>query len=124
MAQSLCILITQPPHGSLWAAEGLRLASGSQAYGLVTTVCLLGDAVWVAKKGQRTEGTPWASLLQAIATLQSLARIGPSSLRILATQEDLEERGLAAHDLSPGVETAAEEELTEVVGRHDAVVCF
>jgi len=106
--QSICVLISQAPYGTVHAAEAVRHVNGALSQGFSAVALLVDDGVWLARSGQDAAQSGFTSLSQALADSLQKARVvvhGPS----------LAERGLTPADLLPGVTLATDAELADIM---------
>lgn len=101
----------------VWLMHALKGA------GATLDVVLRGDAVNYAARGQDASGLAFGSWRQTEPPRieQQLASLAAKGATIFALADDLIERGLAAADLLPGIETLQRPTLAAMLPRYDRV---
>ncbi len=113
MENSVCILISRAPYGTVSAAEGVRHLNGALNNGVRAVAVLVDDGVWLARAGQTPGTSGFASLSDVLSGVRKLSpALDP---RIFVHGPSLARRGLAARDLIPGVEEVDDAELARLV---------
>ena len=115
MGDNLCLIIRRAPFGTLYAAEGIRLANGKIAHGGGLTIVLVDDGVYVAKKGQRAEDSGWTSLSDEVMKLSK-------RVRTCAHVGSLKSAGLQADDLVDGITQIDDQELANIIAQSDTTI--
>jgi len=90
------LIFRRPPHGSVFAAEGFRLAQALLAFEVPVRLAFEGDGVYVLMKGQGGK-LGLGDLAGAFSQMP-----GQGLKEFLVLDEDLKERGLAREDLIDG----------------------
>jgi len=119
LVKTLAIIITKPPFGAIHAAEAIRLANGAVSYGHEVKIILLGDGVYVARKGQRAEEAGWTSLSPLLEKLASSGRA-----KVLVDNASADERGIALKDLAAGVELSDGSSISSAIANADRSTVF
>lgn len=122
MKPSICVLISQAPYGTVHAAEAVRHVNGALSEGFDAVAVLVDDGVWLARDGQRAEGTGFTALSAALAA--SLNKPGGPVPRVLVDSASLERRGLGASDLVPGIEVTDRAGITAAIGSTQYLLRF
>lgn len=115
MGDNLCLIIRRAPFGTLYAAEGIRLANGKIAHGGGLTIVLVDDGVYIAKKGQRAEESGWTSLSDEVMKLSK-------RVRTCAHVGSLKSAGLQADDLVDGITQIDDQELGNIIAQSDTTI--
>ncbi len=111
MAKKIVVIIRKPPHGTLYPAEGLRVAvavSTSEA-----TVVTLGDGVYTFLK--ETDKTLYQRHLDFLKDAE---------IPIIIDKESLEERGLKSENLIEQVTVKEREEVLKILAEADVTLTF
>ena len=111
MSKKIVILLKKPPHGSLFPAEGLRVAVAVSAS--ETSVVSIGDSTY-------------AFLKEADMTLYGhhLGFLKEAEVPVLIDRDSLEERGLTEEDLVETVTVREHSEILNVIAEADATLTF
>ena len=115
----LLYLMRRPPHGSIFAQEGLETVLIGAAFEQAVSLLFLDDGVFVLKRGQAP----------AAAGLKDFAR-GFRALpdyeveRLWVEDRSLAVRGLTAADLLMDVEVVTPQQAGEIIEAHDVVLTF
>ena len=115
----MTIVVRRAPYGTIDAAEAIRHAAGGLNFKVPTTLLLMEDGVFVARRDQRPEGIGYLSLSRALEDY--LARRGKGQEgeeiagQVVVHGPSLKERGLAAEDLIPGAKVVEEAEATRIL---------
>ncbi len=117
MAKKIAIILRKPPHGSLYPAEGLRVAVAVST--LDTTVISLGDSVYAFLK--ETDMTLYKHHLDFLSR-PILDDAEP--LQILIDKVSLLERGLTKENLIDGVTVKERSEIINILGETDITLAF
>jgi sulfur relay (sulfurtransferase) DsrF/TusC family protein len=125
--KTVCVLLRQPPYGSLVAAEAVRHLSGALANGQRAVGLLVDDGVYLARPGQQAAGG-WLDLSRALANLLALEATDDSGEArravVLVHEPSLRERGLEKTELVPGCRVVDESEMAAVLGQADATLVY
>ncbi len=128
MVRSIGIVVRRAPYGTIGAAEALRHAAGGLSFGVVTTLILLEDGVFVAKRGQDAGRLEFTSLAEPLA--QYSRQEGRASdgtvlrARVVAHRPSLRARGLGLDDLVAGVEVVDDAGVARLLGECDALLTY
>ena len=115
----MTIVVRRAPYGTIDAAEAIRHAAGGLNFKLPTTLLLMEDGVFVARREQRPEGIGFLSLSRALE--EYLARRGQDQEgqeiagRVVVHAPSARERGLAPEDLIPGAKVVEEAEAARIL---------
>ena len=115
----MTIVVRRPPYGTIDAAEAIRHAGGGLSFQVPTTLLLMEDGVFMARRDQRPEAVGYLSLSRALE--EYLARRGQGkdggeiAGQVVVHGPSLKERGLAAEDLIPGAKVVEEAEATRIL---------
>ncbi len=110
----MTIVVRRAPYGTIDAAEAIRHAAGGLNFKVPTTLLLMEDGVFVARRDQRPEGIGYLSLSRALE--EYLARRGQRREgqeiggRVVVHAPAARERGLTPDDLIAGVRVVDEAE--------------
>jgi len=116
---SLCILVRRAPYGQIHAAEALRHASGALSEGLVVSLLLSGDGVYVARDGQNMGDSGFTALSPVLRTL--LAK----GVNVYAHGPSAQMRGLLdAGQVVPGVQVADDDQVASLLAQTGAVMVY
>ncbi|MCL4370829.1 MAG: DsrE family protein [Chloroflexi bacterium] len=112
--RGMTIVVRRAPYGTIDAAEAIRHAAGGLNFKVPTTLLLMEDGVFVARRDQRPEGIGYLSLSRALE--EYLARRGKDQDgeeiggRVVVHAPSARERGLTPDDLIAGVRVVDEAE--------------
>lgn len=111
MSKKIVVILRKPPHGSLFPAEGLRVAVAVSAS--ETQVVSIEDSVY-------------AFLKEADMTLYKhhLDFLEETEIPVLVDRDLLEERGLTEGDLVGAVTVKDHNEILNVIAAADATLTF
>jgi sulfur relay (sulfurtransferase) DsrF/TusC family protein len=111
MSKAIVIILRKPPHGSLYPAEGLRVAVAVSAS--ETKVVSIGDSVY-------------AFLKEVDMTLYKhhLDFLKETEIPVLIDKDSLEKRGLAEGDLVAAVTVKEHSEILDTIAEADATLTF
>ncbi len=115
----MTIVVRRPPYGTIDAAEAIRHAGGGLSFQVPTTLLLMEDGVFMARRDQRPEVVGYLSLSRALE--EYLARRGKGrdggeiAGQVVVHGPSLNERGLAPEDLIPGVKVVQEAETARML---------
>jgi sulfur relay (sulfurtransferase) DsrF/TusC family protein len=111
MSKNIVVILRKPPHGSLYPAEGLRVAVAVSAS--ETKVVSLEDSVY-------------AFLKEADMTLYKhhLDFLKETEVPVFIDKDSLEERGLTAKDLVDAVMVKERSEILNTIAEADATLAF
>ncbi len=124
MSRQLCVMVRRSPYGTIHAAEGIHLALGGVSNGLQTALVLVDDGVYTARDGQQVLETGWTSLSGVLRQALSAEPGQPPALEVYVHGPSLEERGVAADELVPGVEVLNNAELAVFLAGSEKVAVF
>ena len=109
----------RPPHGSIFAQEGLETVLIGAAFEQAVSLLFLDDGVFVLKRGQAPEA---AGLKDFARGFRALPDYGVE--HVYVEDRSLAERGLTARDLIMDVEMVSPERAAGIVDTHDVVLAF
>jgi sulfur relay (sulfurtransferase) DsrF/TusC family protein len=111
MSKNIVVILRKPPHGSLYPAEGLRVAVAISAS--ETNVVSIEDSVY-------------AFLKEADMTLYKhhLDFLKETEVPVFIDKDSLEERGLMAKDLVDAVIVKERSEILSTIAEADATLAF
>ncbi len=115
----MTIVVRRPPYGTIDAAEAIRHAGGGVSFQVPTTLLLMDDGVFMARREQRPEALGYLSLSRALE--EYLARRGQGkdgaeiAGQVVVHGPSLKERGLAPQDLIAGVQVVEEAEAARIL---------
>ena len=113
MENSVCILISRAPYGTVSAAEGVRHFNGALNNGVKAVAALVDDGVWLARAGQTPGSSGFVALSDVLSGIQELPPA--SDPRVFVHGPSLARRGLADRDLLPGVEVVDDAGLARLI---------
>lgn len=117
MSKKIVIILRKPPHGSLFPAEGLRVAVAVST--MDTTVVSIGDGVYAFLK--EADMTLYKRHLDFISR-PMLEEAKPLLVHI--DKDSLLERGLTQEDLVEGVIVKEHGEILKIIGDADVTLTF
>jgi len=111
MSKNIVVILRKPPHGSLYPAEGLRVAVAISAS--ETNVVSIEDSVY-------------AFLKDADMTLYKhhLDFLKETEVPVFIDKDSLEERGLTAKDLVDAVIVKERSDILSTIAEADATLAF
>jgi len=111
MSKNIVVILRKPPHGSLYPAEGLRVAVAISAS--ETNVVSIEDSVY-------------AFLKDSDMTLYKhhLDFLKETEVPVFIDKDSLEERGLTAKDLVDAVIVKERSEILSTIAKADATLAF
>jgi len=118
MTKKIVIILRKPPHGSLFPAEGLRVAVAVSTSD--TTIVSIGDSVYAFLK--ETDMTLYKHHLDFVS--RPMLDTEEEGLPVLIDKTSLEERGLSAGDLVEGVTVKEHSEILNVLANADTTLTF
>lgn len=117
MSKKIVVVLRKPPHGSLFPAEGLRVAVAVSTSD--TTVVSIGDSVYAFLK--ETDMTLYKRHLDFLSR-PMLEEAKPLLVHI--DKVSLLERGLNTEDLVEGVTVKERDEILSIIAKADATLTF
>jgi len=117
MPKKIVVLLKKPPHGSLFPAEGLRVAVAVSTS--ETTVVSIGDSVYAFLK--ETDMTLYKRHLDFLSR-PMLEDAKP--LLVHVDKDSLLERGLAEEHLAEGVTIKERSEILSILAKADTILTF
>ena len=112
-------LMRQPPHGSIFAQEGLETVLIGAAFEQAVSVLFLDDGVFVLKRGQAPETAGLKDFARGFRALPDY-----EVEHVYVEDRSLAERGLTAADLIMEVEVVTPRQAGEIIDGHDVVLTF
>lgn len=112
MIEKIVVLLRKPPHGSMFVAEGLRVAVAVSGR-LETTVVSIEDSVYAFLKN-----------VDAALYKKHLDFLKECEIPVLVDEDSLIKRGLTKDDLSEGVEIKDHCEILNVISEAGATVTY
>lgn len=112
MFEKIVVILRKPPHGSMFAAEGLRVAVALSGR-LETTVVSIEDSVYAFLKNMDT--TIYKKHLDFLKEIE---------VPILLDSDSLKERRLSKEDLLDAVEVKQHSEILDTLSEADATITF
>jgi len=111
MSKKIVVILRKPPHGSLYPAEGLRVAVAVSAS--ETKVVSIGDSVY-------------AFLKEVDMTLYKhhLDFLRETEIPVLIDKDSLEKRGLTKKELVDAVTVKERNEILSTIAEADATLTF
>lgn len=110
MVEKIVIILRKPPHGSMFSAEGLRVAVAVGGH-LETTVVSIEDSVYAFLKN-----------VDATLYKKHLDFLKKCEIPIFVDEDSLRERGLTKDDLLDVVEVKEHREILNVMSEAGATV--
>ncbi|MGB9713698.1 MAG: DsrE family protein [Candidatus Bathyarchaeales archaeon] len=117
MSKKIVVILRKPPHGSLFPAEGLRVAVAVST--METNVVAMGDGVLAFLK--ETDMTLYKRHLDFLSR-PMLEEAKP--LLIYIDKTSLQERGLTAEDLIESTKVTEREEILKMIAEADVTLTF
>jgi len=111
MSKKIVVILRKPPHGTLFPAEGLRVAVAISASD--TKVVSIGDSVYAFLKG--TDMTLYKHHLDFLKETE---------IPVLIDKDSMEGRELTEGDLVEGVTVKERNEILNVIAEADATLTF
>ena len=111
MSKKIVVILRKPPHGSLYPAEGLRVAVAVSAS--ETKVVSIGDSVYAFLK--ETDMTLYK---------HHLAFLTETEIPVLIDKDSLETRGLTQGSLVDGVKIEEHSVILNTMAEADATLTF
>jgi len=111
MSKNIVIILKKPPHGSLYPAEGLRVAVAVSAS--ETKVVSISDSVYAFLK--ETDMTLYKHHLNFLKETE---------IPVLVDKDSLDERGLTEGDLVDAITVREHSEILNVIAEADATLTF
>ena len=115
----LLYLMRRPPHGSIFAQEGLETVLIGAAFEQAVSLLFLDDGVFVLKRGQAPEAAGLKDFARGFRALPDY-----EVEHVYVEDRSLAERGLTARDLVMDVETVSPERAARIIDTHDIVLTF
>ncbi len=112
-------LLRRPPHGSIFAQEGLETVLIGAAFEQSVSLLFLDDGVFVLKRGQDPGEIGLKDFAKGFRALPDY-----DVERIYVEERSLAERGLTPADLIMDVETVSPERAGALIDAHDVVLSF
>ena len=112
-------LLRRPPHGSIFAQEGLETVLIGAAFEQSVSLLFLDDGVFVLKRGQDPGEVGLKDFAKGFRALPDY-----DVERIYVEERSLAERGLTPADLIMDVETVSPERAGALIDAHDVVLSF
>ena len=112
-------LLRRPPHGSIFAQEGLETVLIGAAFEQSVNLLFLDDGVFVLKRGQDPGEVGLKDFAKGFRALPDY-----DVERIYVEERSLAERGLTPADLIMDIETVSPERAGALIDAHDVVLSF
>ena len=112
-------LLRRPPHGSIFAQEGLETVLIGAAFEQSVSLLFLDDGVFVLKRGQDPGEIGLKDFAKGFRALPDY-----DVERLYVEERSLAERGLTPADLIMDVETVSPERAGALIDAHDVVLSF
>ena len=112
-------LLRRPPHGSIFAQEGLETVLIGAAFEQRVSLLFLDDGVFVLKRGQSPGAIGLKDFARGFRALPDY-----DVEHVYVEDRSLAERGLAPDDLIMDVETVSPARAAEIIDAHDVVLSF
>ena len=116
MPKKIVVILRKPPHGSLFPAEGLRVAVAVSTS--ETTVVSIGDSVYAFLK--EADMTLYKHHLEFL----SRPMLDEAAFPVFIDKGSLVERGLTEGDLVEGVAVKEHSEILNIIADADATITF
>ena len=117
MSKKIVVILRKPPHGSLFPAEGLRVAVAVSTSD--TTVVSIGDSVYAFLKE-----ADMALYKRHLDFLSRPMLEEAKPLLVHIDKDSLLERGLTQEDLVEGVTVREHGEILKIIGDADVTLTF
>lgn len=117
MSKKIVVILRKPPHGSLFPAEGLRVAVAVST--IDTTVVSIGDSVYAF-----LEEADMTLYKQHLDFLSKPMLDGTAPLLVLIDKVSLSERGLTEENLVEGVAVKEHSEILDIIAEADVTLTF
>ena len=112
-------LMRRPPHGSIFAQEGLETVLIGAAFEQRVSLLFLDDGVFVLKRGQSPTQAGLKDFARGFRALPDY-----DVEHVYVEDRSLVERGLGPDDLIMDVETVSPKRAAELIDAHDVVLAF
>ena len=112
-------LMRRPPHGSIFAQEGLETVLIGAAFEQRVSLLFLDDGVFVLKRGQSPAQVGLKDFARGFRALPDY-----DVEHVYVEDRSLDVRGLAPDDLIMEVETVGPARAAEIIDAHDVVLSF
>ncbi|MFQ5982768.1 MAG: sulfurtransferase complex subunit TusC [Woeseiaceae bacterium] len=109
----------RPPHGTIYALEGLEVVLMGAAFAQDVSMVFLDDGVFQLKKGQDTRASGMKNFSPAYRALE-IHEVD----KLYVEKTSLEARGLTADDLIVPVKVVSHFELAELMEQQDVILNF
>ncbi len=115
----MTVVVRRAPYGTIDAAEAIRHAGGGLSFQVPTTLLLMEDGVFIARRDQRPEEIGYLSLSRALEEYLVRRVKGPEGREIggqvVVHGPSARERGLAPEDLIAGSRVVEEAETARLL---------
>ena len=115
----IMFVMRKPPHGSIYAYEGLEVILISAAYEQDVSVMFMGDGIYALKKGQDTSELGIKGFAKTYGVLE-----GYDIEKIYVDRISMEERGLTAADLVIDCEILEPEKVNAMMNEQHVLMPF
>lgn len=122
MNKSLCILVRRAPYGTIHAAEAFRHLAGALSSGLMVTMILVDDGIYMAKDNQKTRTFGWTSLSDSLSFFLNTGR--GKDVKVYIHDSSLKTRGIEKEKLIEGIEPIDDKKLAKLLGASHSVMLF
>lgn len=112
------IIVDTAPYGTATCAEAFRTITGLAGMDIETATVLVGDGVFVAKKGQNPSVIGMKSLEEAYSMLSDFG------VKLYIVKESLEERNFNEEDLIPVDKIITMDEFRKLIEESQCVITF
>ena len=112
-------LMRRPPHGSIFAQEGLETVLIGAAFEQRVSLLFLDDGVFVLKRGQSPDAIGLKDFARGFRALPDY-----DVEHVYVEERSLAARGLVPDDLMMDVEAISPERAAEIIDSHDVVLGF
>lgn len=115
----MTVVVRRPPYGTIDAAEAIRHAGGGLSFGVPTTLLLMEDGVFMARREQHPEAAGYLSLSRALEEYLTRRGQGKSGAeiagRLMVHGPSARERGLGSEDFVAGAKVVEESEAAHIL---------
>lgn len=116
--ESISIILTKSPYGSVDAAEAVRHALGAVIEDMTVSLFLLDGGVNAAKKGQDTSSTSYLSLESGISDCIEMG------VKVYTDRTSLKESNRESAEIVEGIEILGASEIAEIIQNSDVTMIF
>jgi len=118
MGKSVCIILRNPPYGTVDAAEAVRHALGGVVEEMDVNFILINAGVQAARKDQNAEGTVYESIGSGVGDCIDMG------INVFVEKESLGSEKINTSDLIDGVQVAGLSEIAGIINEAHKTMIF